>query len=386
MDKLLDEHLKSKIIPFWDKQVDIDFGGYFGYVGLDLSVDKQADKGAVKITRLLWAYAALYNQYHESAHLEHARIAYQYLMNFLYDRIDKGVFWKSSFQGRILNDTKHLYAQCFAIYGLSEFFKSTGDLQVLASAMEIFRVVEAKAYHPQTNSYTEQFDRGWTPMDNTLLAANDILPIYTTNSILHLIEAYTVLYEISGDESVQKCLSRLLLLFYDRIYNQKTQTCSVFFDKNWNSMSDAISVGHDLEASWLIDRAIKIVGIDQPNLSVMTEHLCTHAFLNYYENGMVISEINHGIVNDSLTWWVQAEAIIGFYNYYQKSLDERYFTATWDTISVTMSKIVDVRFGSEWFWAVDRTGTPLRDHGISENWKANYHNVRMCLEIMKRRN
>ena len=37
------DHLKNDLIPFWNKLRDDAHGGFFGYVGGDLSVDKTAD-------------------------------------------------------------------------------------------------------------------------------------------------------------------------------------------------------------------------------------------------------------------------------------------------------------------------------------------------------
>ena len=35
------QHLKTKIIPFWEGLRDDEFGGYYGYMDYDLKVDKE---------------------------------------------------------------------------------------------------------------------------------------------------------------------------------------------------------------------------------------------------------------------------------------------------------------------------------------------------------
>ena len=79
-----------------------------------------------------------------------------------------------------------------------------------------------------------------------------------------------------------------------------------------------------------------------------------------------------------------AESIIGFFNHFTKTDNLKYLNAVERIVDVTMDKIVDKRDGGEWFLSVDRNGNPQPGQGISENWKANYHNMRACLEIIKR--
>lgn len=385
MYNFLEDHLKNKIVPFWNRQVDFEHGGYYGYAGLDLVSNKHADKGAVKLARILWSYSALYNHFHEESFLEHAKIAYEYLINVLYDHKNKGVYWKSSYKGIIINDSKHIYAQSFAIYGLSEYYKATKIRQVLVYAMEIYNTIEARAYQTDSNSYFEQFDKEWKKTKNTLLSAENIIPSITTNSILHLLESYTLLFEITQHQKVFISLNRLIDIFYTKVYDKQNHRCRVFFDKNWNSISTTVSYGHDIEASWLLDKALDQVNLQTNEYSEMTKALCNHVFLEAYSEGMLISDIKAETVNDSLIWWVQAEAVIGFINHFQKTKEQVFLTAAKKTLEVTMEKLVDKHTEGEWFWAVDRNGNPQEDYGISENWKANYHNVRMCLEILKRR-
>ena len=381
MNESINVHLKKKIVPFWNRQVDPVFGGYYGYAEQNLIPNKLADKGAIKIARILWAYAALYRHYQEDTYREHAKIAYDYLVNHLYDKTWKGVFWKSAYSGQIINDTKHIYAQSFAIYGLSEYFLATGDPEARDLALEIFWVVETKAYQPEKQAYGEQFTRDWRQMDNRLLANNTALPAYTTNSLIHLIEAYTALFLAAGDEQVRQCLQRLLHLFHNKAYNRDENHCYIEFDGNWGPIDNGVSFGHDIEASWLIDRAMAAIDHHPAELMGMTRAIAENTWRRGYDNGVIASG---DAANSPLVWWIQAEAVVGFLNHFLKTHDPDYLVAARQTLAVIMTKIVDHREGGEWYWSVDRSGKPLEDFGISENWKANYHNVRMCLEILQR--
>ena len=47
------EHLEQKILPFWKAVKDNGYGGYFGYVGDDLQLNRKADKGCILNSRIL---------------------------------------------------------------------------------------------------------------------------------------------------------------------------------------------------------------------------------------------------------------------------------------------------------------------------------------------
>ena len=84
-------------------------------------------------------------------------------------------------------------------------------------------------------------------------------------------------------------------------------------------------------------------------------------------------------------WWVQAEAMVGFFNAWQLSGNEKYLaisTANWDFVK---NKILDKTNG-EWFWGVGQDGCVMRSEDKAGIWKCPYHNSRACLEIIKRIN
>ena len=39
-DTQVKEHLLSDIIPFWQRLRDEEYGGFYGYMGYDLAIDK----------------------------------------------------------------------------------------------------------------------------------------------------------------------------------------------------------------------------------------------------------------------------------------------------------------------------------------------------------
>ncbi len=77
--------------------------------------------------------------------------------------------------------------------------------------------------------------------------------------------------------------------------------------------------------------------------------------------------------------------MVGFYNGWQKTGENKYLAASEDIFNYIMENLVDPREGSEWYWELDENGKPTSKKPIVEPWKCPYHNGRMCMELIRRR-
>lgn len=100
-------------------------------------------------------------------------------------------------------------------------------------------------------------------------------------------------------------------------------------------------------------------------------------------DGSLINEREGDRVDTSRIWWVQAEGIVGFYNAYQRTQDERFLQIVRDLWAYTRQYIVDPRPGGEWFWSVQADGKP-DPREVAGPWKCPYHNSRFCIEMLER--
>ena len=57
----MEQHLKEKIIPFWEGLKDEENGGFYGYMDFDsLEIDKKYVKGCILHSRILWFFSNAY--------------------------------------------------------------------------------------------------------------------------------------------------------------------------------------------------------------------------------------------------------------------------------------------------------------------------------------
>lgn len=380
------KELTERILPFWNKLRDDENGGFYGFMDNDLKVDKTADKGVILASRILWFYSSCYRVLNEDYLLDNAKHAYEFLKKCV-DTVNGGVWWMMTYDGKPSDTMKHTYNQAFAIYALSTYFLASNDRFALDLALELFHTVEDKCR--DDIAYLEAMSEDWKVVPNDALSENGLMADKTMNTVLHLIEAYTVLLEAcdSGESAhIEERLLFLLQITEDKIFNNEKSCLRVFFDRELNEIGDIHSYGHDIEASWLIDRACEVIG----NRRVMAKwrfidlRIAENIYNIAFENGAVNNERENDKIDKKRVWWVQAESVVGFTNAFQQGGDKKFLDAAETVFDWIENKQTDKRDNSEWWGEVDFDGEPMRTVNMVNPWKCPYHNGRMCIEIISR--
>lgn len=376
-------HLETVILPFWQKMTDEEYGGFYGYMGYDLKLDKKAVKGCILNSRILWFFSNAYLVLGKKEYLTYAAHAYRFLEECCLDREYGGVYWSLTYDGKPEDTTKHTYNQAFAVYALSSYYDASGDAQALKTALGLYHLMEETCRDAQ--GYLEAFDREFHPAENDKLSENGVMAERTMNTLLHVFEAYTELYRVSEESGAADRMKDMLELMSDKIYNPKLGRQEVFFDRDWNSLIDLYSYGHDIEAAWLTDRGLELLddAFYTHKISPMTKTLTENIYNRAYAGHSLANEAENGVVDTSRVWWVQAEAVVGFLNGYQKQREFKYLEAAADIWGCIRDYLTDKRPGSEWFAKLDKNLNPVPEP-IADPWKCPYHNGRMCFEVIKR--
>mgnify|MGYP001064092340 CR=1 FL=1 len=384
MRERAEEHLRKKLLPFWEKLKDEENGGFYGYMDFDLNVDKKSVKGCILNSRILWFFSNAAMILKDSSLLEYADHAYQFMADHCLDKENGGIYWSINFDGSPADTTKHTYNQAFAIYALSSYYDATKTPEAIAEAIKLMEIIETKC--TDEIGYLEAFDRNFFPVENDKLSENGVIAEKTMNTLLHVFEAYTELYRVTKHELAAERLRFMMNTIADKIYNPNKRRQEVFFDREMNSIIDLHSYGHDIETAWLLDRGLEVLGDKTmtEKLTPITRALTARIYERAYVNHSLLNECERGVDNTSRIWWVQAEAVVGFYNGWQKQKRAEYLEASENIFDYIMENLVDPREGSEWYWELDENGRPTSKKPIVEPWKCPYHNGRMCMELIRR--
>ena len=382
MLKEIRQELTGHILPFWMGLRDDVHGGYIGRVEYDLTRRPEADKGCILNSRILWFFSEAHILLRGDELKSDADHAYEMLCRMT-DEKNGGVYWALKADGTVADGTKHTYNQAFAIYALSAYFRASGNRDALRRAKDLFQIIETRCR--DEGGYLEAFTADWQPASNEKLSENGVMAARTMNTLLHVMEGYTGLYEAWPDDSVRKRLYFILDVLETHVWNPDKRRQEVFFDHAYNSLIDLHSFGHDIETSWLADRTLDALADEgltariRPLLLAMADHTYHAAFTDH---GFA-NECERGVVNQKRIWWVQAEAVLGFINAWQRTGETRYRDAAKDEWAYIRDHLIDRRPGSEWFWYLHEDGTPGSDEPIVEPWKCPYHNGRMAMFLLK---
>lgn len=379
------KHLEQTIIPFWMNLRDDTFGGYFGYLSQDLVLDKKAEKGCILNSRILWFFSEAAMALHRNDLRKYADHAYKFMADHCIDRDHGGVFWSMNYDGTPLDATKHTYNQAFAIYALSSYFRLTGDESALSQALKLFRLIEERC--TDSAGYLEAFTTNWRPTTNEKLSENGIVAEKTMNTLLHVFEGYSGLFQTTKDDAVGNAMKRILTIYTSKIYDAALHRQRVFFDNKYNSILDLYSYGHDIESSWLMDWGCALLNDDDigPEISSVNLEIAKAVFDAAYSYNSLANECDRGKVDERRIWWVQAETVVGLVHLWQKLPEDLcYRDAAANTFRFILDYLADKRPGGEWFWAVDKYGVSVPEKPIVDLWKCPYHNGRMCMELISR--
>lgn len=383
----MNTHLIRDILPYWmDRTIDKAYGGFVGRINGSNQLDPKSGKGGVLNARILWTFSAAYNKFKDPKYLETADRAFAYLIDNFMDKENGGIFWMLDYKGHPTETKKQIYAQAFAIYGLSEYYKSTKNELVLIEAIGLFHLIEKYAFDHEENGYFEAYDSQWRLLKDSRLSDKDANEKKTMNTHLHILEAYTTLFELWKDAQLKKQLRNLIELFIDKFVNEDWEF-RLFFDEHWRSKSDEISFGHNIEGSWLLQEAAEVLGDEKliektKNSAIsMVNRVLEYGFDD--DGGLMYEADPQGIKDSDKHWWPQAEAIIGLVNAWQNSSDQMYLDKAKEVWAFTKSNIIDQKNG-EWWFKVNKAGQPYVDEDKVGPWKCPYHNGRACLEIIKR--
>ena len=409
--------LENNILPFWlEKMQDNENGGFYGRIDGSGVLHPDAEKGAILNARILWTFSAAYRVLEKEELLEAATRAKDYLVDHFIDPEYGGVYWSVDYKGEPLDTKKQFYAIAFAIYGLSEYARATGDREALEYALDLYDCIEEHAFDDEQNGYIEACTREWGKIGDMRLSELDANYPKSQNTHLHIMEAYAnllrCLKEMRAQEqcdyvpaigsvlpvgisvppetmvSVEGALRNIISIFIDKILNPETNHLDLFFDMDWTRGAGHLeSYGHDIECSWLLHEAALVLGDENllEKVENVVQKVAKASEKGLREDGSMIHEANldTGHVDDDLHWWVQAENVVGWFNVWQHFGDEEAFKKSEKCWHYIKENLVDFDNG-EWYWSRHPDGSLNTIDDKAGFWKCPYHNSRMCLEIIER--
>lgn len=412
--KVMQDVVKDNILHYWlNNMQDEEQGGFYGQMRGDGTLVKDAPKGGILNGRILWSFSAAYRVLHNPEYLKAATRAMEYIVEHFLDTEYGGTYWSLNADGTPLDTKKQFYAQGFMLYGMTEYVRAvvangepTDEAETaLKMALHLYSIIEEHAWDEEHGGYIEAQTREWGEIADMRLSDLDANYPKSQNTHLHIIEPYANLYRMmqelrqSGSSlcqflspelelSVGEALRGLIDIFCDRILNPDTHHLDLFFDMDWTRGAGWLeSYGHDIECSWLMHEAALVLGDEEvlARVEPIVQLVAKASEKGLNADGSMTHEANldTGHIDDDRHWWVQAEAVVGFYNIWQYFGDEAALQKAFRCWQYIEENLIDHEHG-EWYWSRDSKGNLNLTDDHAGFWKCPYHNSRMCLEIIER--
>lgn len=140
--------LLERVVPFWlEYAVDRQNGGLLTCISDEGQVLSE-DKYMWSQLRAIWTFSALYNQIEPRPEwLDLARHIFAFVKKHGRDEQGRWVFAVDK-EGTILEGATSIYADGFAIYGLTELARATGDREVIDLALATYENVQSRLARP----------------------------------------------------------------------------------------------------------------------------------------------------------------------------------------------------------------------------------------------
>lgn len=400
-------HLEHELLPFWtSRTVDEKNGGFithFDRYGNDTGED---EKSLISQTRSLFTYSSVHRAgYGNGMYATLAAHGIEFILSKMWDSLYGGFYWMTDRKGNIKIDSKVTYGQSFAIYSLSEYTLATGDPSGIEYAEKVFDLLQKYVVDTMYGGYREMFSRQWELMGPGSKGGDR----KTLDVHMHLMEAFTTLYEASGKEIHYRKLNECVEILLKRILHPVYKTGIPQFFDDWSiapqikfdiiwgwdrfpeegmkgNATDNTCYGHNAEFAWLLLHSLEIMdSVIEPYLEILKK-IFDHTVDNGidHESGGVFVEGPHsgGVYDREKEFWQQAEVLTAMLDAYLLFREDKYWEAYKNIHRFVFDHMINKDAG-EWYPLLRRNGEPVWTH-MGHSWKINYHTVRSMVQCIKR--
>lgn len=383
--------LKNQVLPYWLTTIDLTNGGYLLSDDAVKGRSTPREKSLVSQARMVWTFSHVHNKGLDDAqgtYLNAARNGYHFLLNRFRDREHGGYFWKTSVSGEPTNERKIIYGEAFVIYAFVEYHRATRNPEPLQRAMELYRLIQRRAHDRAHGGWVEHFTRDWKPLPYRDPAGEvEVAGLKSANTHLHLMEAFSELYDVTNDPEVRKSLAEALNINRNYFYPLDAAKSCFHRQPDWKEVTDprssGLSYGHNVEFAWLMLRAEEVLGQKRSwkHFQAHLDHALEYGY-DHERGGLYNRGFGNEPANDrDKVWWVQAEMMAALADALQHEKNARYERKLEQLVHFVNRYQADPR-DRVWLDTVTADGQP-KGTGKAHGWKANYHDVRALVKFIE---
>lgn len=260
--------------------------------------------------RQIYAFSAAHSQGWDGAALDQVRETQNRLVGSA-RRADGFYAHKLTHEGAILDERADLYDQAFVLFGFAASGQLLDKPSLFDEAEHLLDVLEARWSHPE-GGFTEG-----EIVDNS---------IRRQNPHMHLLEAFSALYQGSGRQRFGDAALSIAELCRTRFIEAKTGALIEYFEQDWRPLADVrgqiVEPGHCLEWAWLFEGFASIGGAEALAVSDALTGFARARGIDA-RRGVAINEVltNGDVHDDKARLWPQTERMKAAISRYARTRD-----------------------------------------------------------------
>ena len=295
--------LEEIIVPWSQNAIDKEHGAYHSFLERDWTPFNENHKFPGMIARHLFSYAVAYMLSGEEKYRLQANETYDYLISKGWDAQHGGWYNELDRKGAVVDATKDLFMQTYAITGLTMYYLMNRDEEVKRYIDRSIELLEEYAWDKQGGGFASALNQDLSVKNYEKAFSPQLAPL--SGYLLYL-------YTATRDAQYLEMSERILQTVLDNMTHQASGWVMERYDRDWQPIAgknDFMNTGHNIEVAWVLMRLYDLTGKeDYLRLArEMNTQLLRYSYSPqsgiWYHKVEVADARNH--TNDS-PWWVQA--------------------------------------------------------------------------------
>jgi N-acylglucosamine 2-epimerase len=233
--------LLDSFVPFWFRHgIDWEHGGVLSCLNEDGTL-ASGDKFTWSQARSVWTFSALYNRVeHRQDFLQAAENSVSFLLAHGRDSEGRWVY-RTDRKGATLEGATSIYADCFVVYGFSEYYRATRDEKVLAVALQTFERIQRRVEEPDFQETA--------PYPLPIGFRNHGIPMILT-------EVSNELAQTTGDPRIEASADEYSRRVMRHFLNPRRKVLLEFLTRDYTELPPPagtfVMPGHAIESMWFV--------------------------------------------------------------------------------------------------------------------------------------
>jgi len=401
------KHLHDELLPYWgERGDDPEFGGFLSFFDRDGNPTGETRKNLLANCRMIYTFASINRAGYDpdGAFLERATRGVRFVQEHFYDQLHGGWYWILERDGTPVDRKKIIYGHSFVIYAFSEYAMAANDSSALDLASRAFDLLQVKAADNLFGGYYEFFEQDWSHCKPRAYGGDR----KSMDIHMHLMEAFTNLYQASGQSIHRRRTCEIIELILSRMLHPEhgtgiaqfradfTPQRAIIFKNVWGSDREAddpqgrpldnTSFGHNVEFAWLLNHSIDVLDLERSKYTGIMRKLydqCLQYGIDRERGGVYCEGPHRGEAREkNKEFWQQGETMVAMLDAVSTFGDDRYWEAYVNVHRFVFDHMINHQVG-EWLPLLGPDNEVIWDY-MGHAWKINYHTVRSMLECERR--